>query len=91
VRTFRLPNRLTSRLEVSDRFHLKPLLRSVTFLQAAFVLALAQTDRSATGRIQGAQKVRMRQYARQIDQALALRREDIPSQGTVAAILRYPV
>src|SRR4051794_37630301 len=107
VRTFRLPNRLTSLVEVSDRFHLKPLLRSVTFPQAAFVLALAQgsvrlieiaadvppsevavaelptdiasavgkasvTDRSATGRIQGAegQKVRMRQYARQIDQAL---------------------
>ena len=42
VRTFRLPNRLTSLVEVSDRFHLKPLLRSVTFPQAAFVLALAQ-------------------------------------------------
>jgi hypothetical protein len=42
VRTFRLPNRLTSMVEVSDRFHVKPLLRSVTFPQAAFVLALAQ-------------------------------------------------
>jgi hypothetical protein len=40
--TFRLPNRLVSMVEVSDRFHLKPLLRSVTFPQAAFVLALAQ-------------------------------------------------
>lgn len=42
VRTFRLPNRLTEMVEVSDRFHVKPLLRSVTFPQAAFVLALAQ-------------------------------------------------
>jgi hypothetical protein len=42
VHTFRLPNRLTSMVEVSDRMHLKPLLRSVTFPQAAVVLALAQ-------------------------------------------------
>src|SRR5690349_17693069 len=41
LRTFRLPNRLVSLVEVSDRFHLKPLLRSVTFPQAALVLALA--------------------------------------------------
>jgi hypothetical protein len=42
VRTFRLPNRLTSMVEVSDRMHVKPLLRSITFPQAALVLALAQ-------------------------------------------------
>jgi hypothetical protein len=107
LRTYRLPNRLVSIVEVSDRFHVKPLLRSVTFPQAAVVLALAQGsvrliqvaadvppseisvaglpsdiasasgkasigDRSAVGRIQGSegQKVRMRQYARQIDHAL---------------------
>ena len=40
--TFRLPNRLVNLVEVSDRFHLKPLLRSVAFPQVAFVLALAQ-------------------------------------------------
>jgi Bacterial archaeo-eukaryotic release factor family 11 len=40
--TFRLANNLTSVVEVSDRFHLKPLLRAVTFLHSAFVLALAQ-------------------------------------------------
>jgi len=40
--TFRLPNRLLSAVEVSDRFHLKPLLRKVTFPQVALVLALAQ-------------------------------------------------
>lgn len=105
--TFRLPNRLVSVTEVSDRFHLKPLLRSVSFPQLAFVLALAQgsvrllevvsdlepsevdvpdlpsdiasavgkasiKDRSPSGRLQGSegQKIRMRQYARQIDQAL---------------------
>jgi hypothetical protein len=40
--TFRLPNRLVSLVEVSDRFHVKPLLRSLTFPQVALVLALAQ-------------------------------------------------
>src|SRR5262245_3770306 len=105
--TFRLPNRLQPAVEVSDRFHLKPLLRSITFPQVALVLALAQgsvrvievapdvepapvdvpglpddvasavgkasiTERSPIGRLQGTegQKVRMRQYARQVDRAL---------------------
>jgi Bacterial archaeo-eukaryotic release factor family 11 len=105
--TFRLPNHLVGLVEVSDRFHLKPLLRAVTFPQVAFVLALAQgsvrllevvadlkpwkvdidgmpgsvadsagkssvRDRAPTRRIQGAEgrKVRLHQYARQIDQAL---------------------
>jgi hypothetical protein len=105
--TFRLPHNLTSMVEVSDRFHLKPLLRAQTFPQTAFVLALSQgsvrlleiapeldpgtvavpglpsdvasavgkssiTDRAPSGRIQGSegQKTRMRQYARQVDQAL---------------------
>src|SRR5262249_4016705 len=39
---FRLPLRLSSAVEVSDLFHLKPLLRTVTFPQMALVLALAQ-------------------------------------------------
>jgi hypothetical protein len=105
--TFRLPNDLTAVVEVSDRFHLNPLLRAVTFPHTAFVLALSQNrvrlleiapnlepaeiripdlpsdvagsvgkssirDRAPSGRIQGSegQKTRMRQYARQIDQAL---------------------
>lgn len=42
LRTFRLPNRLGPLLEVSDRFAIKPLMRTITFPQAAFVLALAQ-------------------------------------------------
>src|SRR5262245_11913718 len=42
--TFRLPNHLTAAVEVSDRFHLKPLLRAVTFPHTAFVLALAQNS-----------------------------------------------
>jgi Bacterial archaeo-eukaryotic release factor family 11 len=41
LRTFRLPNRLGSHVEVGDRFYVKPLLRALTFPQAAFVLALA--------------------------------------------------
>jgi len=105
--TFRLPNRLVAQVQVADRFHLKPLLRSVTFPQVAFVLALAQgsvrvlevgpelgswdvevpdlpadaasvpgmaslPDRLPRGEVKGApvQKVRMRQYCRQVDQAL---------------------
>ena len=105
--TFRLPHRLTSLVEVSDRFHVKPLLRAVTFPQLAFVLALAQgsvrlievapdirpaeveiadlpldvasaagrssiSDRAPSRRVQGSegQKLRMRHYARQVDQAL---------------------
>jgi Bacterial archaeo-eukaryotic release factor family 11 len=107
LRTFRLPNRLTSIVEVADRFYVKPLLRAVTFPQAAFVLALAGgsvrlvevsregppftvavpdlpadaasaagkasiADRSPSARLQGSegQKVRLRQFARKVDQAL---------------------
>ncbi|CAH1692745.1 conserved hypothetical protein [Hyphomicrobiales bacterium] len=40
IQTFRLPNKLTNVAEVSDRFHLKPLLRSVTFPHHAYVLAI---------------------------------------------------
>ena len=105
--TFRLPNRLVSQVEVSDRFHVRPLLRTLTFPHVAFVLALAQgsvrvvevtpdlapapikvedlpsdvasaagkssiSDKAPIRRIQGAegQKIRMHQYARQIDRAL---------------------
>ena len=105
--TFRLANRLVAIVEVSDRFHLKPLLRAATFPQTAFVLALSQgsvrlleiapdleparvdvpelptdvasaagkasiRDRAPSRKVQGSegQKVRMRQYARRVDQAL---------------------
>jgi len=40
--THRLPNHLMTSLEVSDRFHIKPLMRAVTFPHAAWILALAQ-------------------------------------------------
>jgi hypothetical protein len=40
--TFRLPNRLVSQVDVSDRFNLRPLLRTLTFPHVAFVLALSQ-------------------------------------------------
>jgi Bacterial archaeo-eukaryotic release factor family 11 len=42
VRSFRLPNRLTEAVQVADRFYVKPLLRTVTFPQMAFVLAFAE-------------------------------------------------
>lgn len=44
IRTFRLPNRLSELCAYSDRFHVKPLLRAVTFPHAAFVLALAENS-----------------------------------------------
>lgn len=39
--TFRLPNNITTTLDVADRFYIKPLVRTITFSQSAFVLALA--------------------------------------------------
>ncbi|MFE3442853.1 hypothetical protein ACFXNW_07465 [Nocardia sp. NPDC059180] len=42
IRTYRVPNVLGAAETVGDRFHLKPLLRTVTFPQSAFVLALAE-------------------------------------------------
>lgn len=42
LRTFRLANRLTDIVEVSDRFHLKPLLRAITFPHAAYLLAISE-------------------------------------------------
>jgi hypothetical protein len=42
ARTFQVANQLSPIVEVSDRFHVKPLLRSATFPQAAYVLALSQ-------------------------------------------------
>ncbi|HMO28906.1 hypothetical protein [Enterovirga sp.] len=41
VRTFRLPNKLAEGMEVADRFHLKPLLRSVTFPHHAWLLVIS--------------------------------------------------
>ena len=107
LHTFRLPSHLQAMAQVSDRFHLQPLLRATSVPQTAFVLALSQNgarvvevsadlpahslavagmprdaasaagkaslnDRSPSGRIQGAEgiKVRLTQYARKVDQAL---------------------
>ena len=42
ARTFRVPNALLPIVEISDRFHLKPLLRAVAFPNTCFVLALAE-------------------------------------------------
>jgi hypothetical protein len=42
ILTFRLPNALTATVQVSDRYHLKPLLRAITFPNSAFVLALSE-------------------------------------------------
>lgn len=41
VTTYRLGNHLHNIAEVSDRFHIKPLLRAVTFPHTAYILALS--------------------------------------------------
>ncbi|MDA0183161.1 hypothetical protein OJ997_22820 [Solirubrobacter phytolaccae] len=83
LRSFRLPNRLTSLAVVADRFHIKPLLRAVTFPQAALVLALSQHDVrliEVAGDVPPSEvelpelfpldTVHLHRYARQIDRAL---------------------
>lgn len=40
--TYRLPNRITATVDVADRFYIKPLMRTITFSQSAFVLALSK-------------------------------------------------
>ncbi len=40
LRTWRLPNKLAPLVEVSDRFHVKPLIRAITFPHNAYVLAI---------------------------------------------------
>ena len=72
LRTFRLPNRLTSVVEVGDRFYVKPLLRAVSFPQAAFVLALA------------AGSVRLVEILRE-DQPFTVAVPDLPSDAASAA------
>lgn len=42
LRTYRMASKLNAIVEVSDRFHLKPLLRAITFPHAAHVLALSE-------------------------------------------------
>jgi Bacterial archaeo-eukaryotic release factor family 11 len=41
IRTYRLANKLSSRIEIGNRYFLKPLLRALTFPHSAFILALS--------------------------------------------------
>jgi hypothetical protein len=114
--SYRLPTTVEPLVEVSDRFHLKPLLRALTFANTCYVLALAEgsvrlievsadlpavtvnladlpsdaasavgkanlNDRSPSGRLTASEgkKVRLRQYARLVDQVL---RERLAGQST---------
>lgn len=45
----RLPNELEAHVSVSDRFSITPLIRAVTFPQAAFVLAISQNGARLVG------------------------------------------
>jgi hypothetical protein len=44
IRTYRLANQLSNRLDVSERFYLKPLLRALTFPHSAYILALSENQ-----------------------------------------------
>src|SRR5262249_32627680 len=70
--TFRLANNLTAMVEVSDRFHLKPLLRALTFPHTAFVLALSQNG------------VRVLEIAPDLEPA-EIKVEDMPKDAAGAA------
>lgn len=107
ITSYRLPNALSAEATVGDRFTITPLLRALTFPQAAFVLALSQNHArlvevsadgpaqelvvpdmpadaasrfglenlarsSPDGKHQGDEgmKVRLTQYAREVDRAL---------------------
>jgi hypothetical protein len=44
IRTYRLANNLSAMVKVSDRFHLTPLMRALTFDHSAFVLSLSENS-----------------------------------------------
>ena len=44
LRTFRLANHLIETVQVADRYHLKPILRAISFRHNAFVLAFSQKE-----------------------------------------------
>lgn len=44
IRTYRLANELSHRLEDGERFYLKPLLRALTFPHSAYILALSENQ-----------------------------------------------
>lgn len=44
VRTYRIATSISPGIQVSDRFHLKPLLRAMAFPQHAYVLALSENS-----------------------------------------------
>jgi hypothetical protein len=105
LRTYRLPNRLTSSVEVADRFYVKPLLRAVTFPQAGFVLALASGSvrlvdvADASGAVTfsedddavsyGVVDEIVRRVLLSGGRVFAVRAPDVPGGGPVAAVLRY--
>lgn len=129
--SYRLPNALSAEATVGDRFTITPLLRAITFPQAAFVLALSQNNArlvevsadgpaeevrvpgmpadaasrlgvenlarsSPDGKHRGDEgvKLRLTQYAREVDRALlpVLRGESLPlilaAAEPMAAIFR---
>ena len=86
IRTFRLANKLQASLEVSDRFHLKPLLRAVAFPHAAYVLAISENavrliEMTADGE---AHEIKVRGLPR--DAADAVNKATLNSRGPVGRI-----
>jgi hypothetical protein len=94
--TFRVPNVLKPLVKVSDRFHLKPLLRSTTFCDAGYVLALADggvtfADQASADTYGVADEVACRVVSAG-GQVLSVCAPDMPEPGEAgAAILRYPI
>lgn len=86
IRTFRLANELQASVEVSDRFHLKPLLRAVAFPHAAYVLAISENAaRLVEIRAEGeAQDIKVPGLAQ--DAASAVHKTTLNSRGPLGRI-----
>lgn len=106
ITTFRLANELTDLAEVSDRFHLKPLLRALSFggiesllVNFAFVTkglidekAGAVTFDDAGDAVNyGVVDEIAGRAMRTGAKVPAVRKADIPVEKELAAILRYPI
>ncbi|MGF1651282.1 MAG: hypothetical protein ACFCUN_12620 [Hyphomicrobiaceae bacterium] len=86
VLTFRLANRLHELVQVSDRFHLKPLLRAVTFPHEAIVLALSENSVRAFQILSDAPPVPLRVSDLPKDAASHARKATLNSRGASGRI-----
>jgi hypothetical protein len=86
IRTFRLANKLQASVEVSDRFHLKPLLRAVAFPQTAYVLALSENTARLVEMLADGEQQDIKVTGMPKDAASAVHKSTLNSRGPVGRI-----